>query len=261
MIDLAGVPIERAAVAVGLVVTRVSSFILASPMLGRGTVPNLVKTGFCLALSAFWLPSYYIDTDADVSLVSATFAFALTFECLVGLAAGYLARLIILPARIAGSYVGQELGFNLGQVADPSTGSATNETGLLFDALGLVVFWASNTHHAALRVLGISFASLRPDRDLIYGLCPEVVALFSKAHEAGILIIAPLASVLFLTLVSLMVVMRAWPQVTLFSFGMGARLLVGLGLFVVLVPLIVANLESVFQGVASEITRAVTNAR
>ena len=44
--------------------------------------------------------------------------------------------------------------------------------------------------------------------------------------------------------------MRAWPQVTLFSFGMGARLLLGLAAFFLLMPLLIANMADVIQGMA-----------
>ena len=54
------------------------------------------------------------------------------------------------------------------------------------------------------------------------------------------------------------VAMRAWPQVTLFSFGMGARLLLGLAAFFFLMPILLSNMihvmtsfaDSLFQWVA-----------
>lgn len=232
-----------------LALARVSAFLLAAPLLGHGTVPNLVKMGLCLGLSAFFVPRYAADL-ASQSGAQPALAIQLVMEFVVGVALGYIMRLVMLPTRIAGSYIGQELGFNLGQVADPTTGSNTNEAGMLFDAFALVVLWATNTHHTAFRMLGVSIGSLQGDRSFIDAFTMAAAKLLSYAHELGIMMVAPLASILFLILLYLGVAMRAWPQVTLFSFGMGARLLLGLAAFFLLMPLLISNMADVIQGMA-----------
>jgi flagellar biosynthesis protein FliR len=243
--------LEGAAAAFVLVLARVSSFIATAPILGQGTVPNSVKLGLCLALAIFWLPGY-TEVDFTTGHGSALrFGLALLMESIVGLSVGYVTRLLFLPAKVAGSYVGQELGFNLGQVADPSTGTSTNETGLIFDAWALVLFWITDTHHTTLRMLdaSIGFAG---GREFVYGLAPEMVRLVSAGHQLGILMVAPLATLLFAALISLAVLMRAWSHITLFSFGIGARLLLGLLAFFVLVPLVLENMARFFPIMADQ---------
>lgn len=237
--------IEPVILAFCLAMTRISAFVVASPMLGRGTVPNSVKVGLCVSLAAFWLPAYMSRVTPGLDPAMPAFVFALVNEFVVGMALGFLVRLVMLPTRIAGRYVGQELGFNLGQVTDPSSGMPNNEGGLLFDALGLVIFWVTDIHHVALRMLGLSLFAIDNGIELALQLAPIAADFMGYAHELGLLIVAPLATILLLILVYLMVLMRAWQHITLFSFGMGIRLMMGLGALLCLLPLIVSSIELV----------------
>lgn len=240
-------------VAFGLILARVSMFVVAAPMFGHGTVPNLVKTGLCVALSLFWYPGY-VSWATELQTSNAALVVAVMTELIAGFCVGYLVRLILLPARIAGTYVGQELGFSLGQVADPTSGAASNETGLLFDALGLVVFWSTDVHHQSFRLLGYSTKALQIDREFILGFASEIVALVGQSHDLALMMVGPLASILFVILIAMSVMLRSWPQVTLFSFGSGARLLVGLAALAFFAPTIILNMAAVFHLVADEVT-------
>lgn len=251
MIDLTTIGVLP--IAFGLVLARVSSFVVAAPMFGQGTVPNLVKMGLCVVLSVFWYPNYLEMAGELQGSKSALFVAGMS-EIIAGFCIGYLVRLTMLPVRIAGTYVGQELGFSLGQVADPSSGAASNETGLLFDAMGLVLFWVTDVHHQSFRMLGYSTRAFQVDREFILEFSNTVTRLISQAHDLGLMIIGPLASVLFLLLVALSVMMRSWPQVTLFSFGSGARILIGLAALVLFTPAIVSNIVDVYDMVASSAT-------
>ncbi len=242
-------PFETIPIAFALVLARVSSFIVAAPAFSQGTVPTHVKFGLCVALSVFFLPGY-IDAAAELRSSHGALILALFAEIVAGYCVGYLVGLMLLPVRIAGTYIGQELGFSLGQVADPTSGAASNETGLLFDAVGLLLFWTTDVHHQSLRMLASSTNVLQVDREFLLELADASARLISQSHDAAFVMIAPLASVLFLILTVLLVMMRSWPQVTLFSFGSGARLIAGLAAFVFFAPTIISNMTNILHEMA-----------
>ena len=62
-------------------------------------------------------------------------------------------------------------------------------------------------------------------------------------HEASFLLIAPLATSLFTVLVVLAILMRVWPQITLFSFGIAVRLGLGLIAVTIFLPHVISNLQ------------------
>lgn len=243
-------------IAFALLVARVSAFMVASPMFGYGVTPNAIKVGLCVALSSFWMHDYTSlfahETPTWPLLVVLFF-----FEVVAGWSTGYFVRLIMLPTRIAGSYIGQEIGFNLGQVSDPTSGEPTNEAGLLMDALGLVIFWTTDVHHTALRVLAkATYLTAENPAFLIdaHGVAGELLNL---CHEYGLMIVAPIATILFVTLIVLLMLMRAWPQTTLFTFGLPMRLLIGLTAFFVFSPVVVTNISLVYAELATALESTV----
>lgn len=237
--------LNTTAVAFGLILTRVSSFVVAGPMFGTGIVPNTVKLGVCIVLSLFLLPhyeDYVVGLNSTPQLVLATAA-----EALVGLGLGYWLRIVFLPISIAGTYLGQELGFNLGQITSSTSGAATNETGFLFDSLALALFWVTDAHHRSLKVL--SYTTLvGPDGSSLEMPSPfDISSLICEAHHFGLGIVSPLATILFVSLIGLMLLMRAWPHINLFSFGSAARLAVGWVALTMFGPMVIANIAFVMR--------------
>ena len=236
-----------------LSLTRVSSFVISSPMLGERSMPNTVKVAFCVAVGIFVFPGIEREFGTGASALDwRTSLVILGREFIVGFTIGYLVRLVMLPARIAGSYMGQEFGFSLGQVADPSTGVASNEVRLLTDALALVLFWMTDSHHVALRVL----ANQKIGDHLIEFPFTEVLGhTVSYVHQVALQQIGPMVLALLLILVCLCVVMRSWSQMTLFLFGSGVRVLFGIGAFFVFVPWIVLQISSWYRAMPDTLAR------
>ena len=236
-----------------LSLTRVSSFIVSSPMLGERSIPNIVKVAFCVAISVFLFPGIERDFAAGTSGLDWRMSLViLGREAVVGFTIGYLVRLIMLPARIAGSYMGQEFGFSLGQVADPSTGVASNEVRLLTDALALVLFWMTDAHHVAIRVLANQEVG---DHLIEFPFTEGLGHTVSFVHQVALQQIGPMVLALLLILVCLCVVMRSWSQMTLFSFGSGVRVLFGIGAFFVFIPWIVLQLSSWYHEMPHTLAR------
>ena len=242
--------------AFGLALVRTSAFLIASPVFGQRVLPNQVKATLCIALALFWTPEYISVVPASgFDNISRIVVEAIS-EFAVGFGIGYLVRLAFLPCKIAGSYLGQEFGFNLGQVSDPSSGTPMNEMGLLFDAFAIVLFWTSNIDHFAWKVLGGTIGSLQADTDTLAAFATMGTQLFSQSHDQGILLIAPVGAIMWATLLGLMIVMKVWPQVTLFTFGMGARLLIGFAAFFYCLPEIIAGIEDSVYVFAATIANA-----
>ena len=240
-----------------LVLARVSALVLTFPLFGQRHIPRLVKVGFSLALTLAWLSTYTSD-NSTVPVPSTSwvrYASAMVGEIFVGALLGYAFGLLMLPMRIAGTYIGQEMGFNLGQITDPSAQSSSNETGIIFELLGTLLFLSLNAHHTVLLTLHASFSVLQFDRGLAYAAWRLYGQIFSSVHEAGFLLIAPLATCLFVTLLVLAILMRVWPQINLFSFGIGARLAVGLIALLVLFPNLMSRLQQFLESAAVVLPR------
>jgi flagellar biosynthetic protein FliR len=244
--------IEAAVVTFTLVLARVSALVFTFPLFGQRYLPRLVKVGLCLSLSAAWYSPEIIAEYAFVVVSNDWVRYAgwVFREVLVGAFLGYGFGVLLLPMRVAGTYVGQEMGYNLGGITDPGSQSASNETGVLFESWGILMLLMMDLHHVLLTTLHESFSALHPGEGFADSAFRLYARLLSDAHDVGLLIVAPLAVLLFAALVVLSVLMRAWPQINLFSFGIGARLTVGFLLWLALLPRILANLQNFLRSAA-----------
>ena len=237
-VDLA----EMWVVSFTLVLARVSAFVITFPLFGQRYLPRLVKVGLCLTLTIVWLPTYV--SARSMALDSwVQYAISMTGELFVGALIGYTFGLLLLPMRLAGTYVGQEMGYHLGGITDPGSQSSSNETGVIFESLGILLLLGLNVHHAVLWTLYASLAVVQLDRGFAFAGAQIYSRALSQMHEASFLLIAPLATSLFTVLVVLAILMRVWPQINLFSFGIAVRLGLGLIAVTIFLPHVISNLQ------------------
>jgi flagellar biosynthetic protein FliR len=239
----------------GLILTRVSAFIATIPYLGGRFVPRLVKAGTALALACFWFSeSGAMSLQVVISMNQQpwiAFALAVGREALIGCAFGYAFGLFLVPFRVAGEYLSQEMGLTLGTITDPSRPQVTTVMGEVFEILGVVLFFASNVHHVFLYALDRSFV-----RQPIGGQFLQIpVALqmqaMTSATEWGLLLVAPIACCLFITSLILGVMTRVAPQLNLMSIGFALRIVVGLVATWILWPDVAPQMNIVLQRFSS----------
>ncbi len=235
----------------GLILARVSSFIATIPYLGGRFVPRTVKAGAALALTCFWFSeSRATSIQVVVSMDQQpwlAFAMAVAREVIVGSALGYVFGLFLVPFRIAGEYIAQEMGLTLGTITDPTRPQTTTALGEFFEIFGVLLFFTQDVHHLFLAALHQSFA-----RQPIGGsfLALPVAAQWSamaSATEWGLTLAAPVACCLFITSLILALMARTAPQLNLMSFGYALRILVGLVATCVLWPDLVPRMSAVLQ--------------
>lgn len=238
-----------------LILARVSAFVITVPFFGGKHIPGLIKAGMGLALTCFWFSQSQTTSLANVMQMNNQpwlgFALAVAREVIIGSALGYVLGLFIVPFRIAGEYISQEMGLTLGTISDPTRPESTTAIGDVFETLGLILFLVHDVHHVFLAALHGSFlrqtvGSSMPD-------LPIARSLFamSSATEWGILLVAPIACCLFITSLVLGLMSRAAPQLNLMSIGYALRLFVGFMAIYVLWPDIAPRMTTILQNYTS----------
>jgi flagellar biosynthetic protein FliR len=213
------------AVYLGLILARVGAFAAVAPPFA-GRAPRTVRAGLALALTGFYLSAVGPGWDpAAAALSQFDYAVALVREALLGLAMGFAFNLFLLPARVAGEFITQQIGLNvspqLGPTGADSAGAITN----LFETAGALLFLISDLHHVALAALHGSFGLFPLGGTALPRSGPMVDGL-AVAYETGLLLAGPLALSLFLLAVTLAVMARAAPQLNVYSVGFTLQVLV-----------------------------------
>jgi flagellar biosynthetic protein FliR len=254
--------IESWVVSFSLIVARVGTFVAILPLFGSRQAPGLVKVGLALGLASLWFGALGTAPAVEFPHGSATtlwlaYPIALGREAIIGAVLGYGFSLFLLPARIAGEFIGQEMGLALASLTDPSAESSATLLGQLFEIIGALVFFGLDGHHVWLAALHATFARWPIGSSISPLPVAPLVSGLTQAHEWGLLVAAPLAACLFVTSVLLALMARAAPQLNLLSVGFTLRLGVGLVAAVVFLPDLVAALGGVFGRLSELVYRFV----
>jgi flagellar biosynthetic protein FliR len=225
----------------GLALVRIATFIAVFPLFSGRNLPNTVKIGLALVLSGTWfvagLPSAGISPGVEGEWGSLTaWIMAAGRETLLGGALAFAAGLFLLPMQVAGAFIGQEMGLNMGQQADPTGEGTSTVVNQLFFTLGMLLFFSFDLHHALFRMLHLSFHTRPIGSEFTLPSAALVLGGVSDTHSAGLLLSAPVAGALFIGLIALLATARTAPQLNMFSIGFPMRLVIGLVAAVVFFP-------------------------
>jgi flagellar biosynthetic protein FliR len=224
-----------------LILARVGAFVVALPLMGGRSSSRIAKAALILALTGFWFAGLSDDpTGAWQRLPRQTqwFAFAAATgrEVVLGAILGYALSLFVVPFRIAGEFIGQEMGLTLGAIADPTQNRAGPAVGQIFELLGVLILFGLDVHHVFFAVLHSTFARWPLGA---WGIPVPVVPFLratAETHQWGLLLAAPVVMCLFTTSVFLALMARAAPQLNILSVGFALRLAVGLVAVFLLLP-------------------------
>lgn len=235
---------------VGLLLARITAFVGVMPLFGP-RAPRLVRLGLAVALTAFYLgnvsPGWSPELakrPADVHPIR--LVFALAREALIGAALGLAFGLFLLPARVAGEFITHQIGLNI----TPENSATSTETGSVisntFEIIAGLVFLVSDGHHVVLGVLHSSFASL-PLGGASIPQVGSMVGGLQTAYEMGILLAGPLALCLLLLAVTLAIMARTAPQLSVYSVGFTLQVFVLLFGGVFLIPEFVLTTHAILD--------------
>ncbi len=239
--------IESLVLSFTLILARTGAFVAALPLLGASSTPRTVKTGLAVALAVLY--SLVLGGSATPPALAESgpvswlvFAVVLGREVLLGAFLGYAMSLILLPVRIAGDYLGQEMGLALAAQADPTATNPSLVVSQLFQMLAGLLFFGLNGHHLFLVALHGTFLHIPIGGPALVPTlrggtaAAAMTAGLSSAQEWGLMLAAPVGSLLFLSSIVLALMTRAAPQMNLFSVGFALRIGIGLAASFVLLP-------------------------
>ena len=247
-----------------LMTARVAAFVAMLPLLGGTSMPHTVKIGLTMALTVLWSCAFWEQMSGCAWLGAGGaaawlgFGLAVGREILLGAIVGYMLGLVLIPARVAGDFLAQEMGLSFGNMVSVSGNGESTPLTVIFEMLAAALFLGLDGHHGFFGVMqGLM------ERYPVGGSLPAVPAAglvhgVLAAEEWGLMLAAPVALCLFLTTIVLTLMARATPQLNLYTVGFPLRLGVGLVAVLVLLPQGVATLVSIF-GHAAEMTGWILN--
>ena len=230
-----------------LILARVSSFIAFFPLFAQKQLPKLVKAGLALSLTLFWfgtLPEK-LFVDADMNIVNSVLY--LGKEIGIGFVLAVVMGFMFVPARVAGSYIGQEIGLSLASVTSPGTADSSTLMTTLFEAFAILLFFGLNIHHFMVTFVHYSLVEVGAQISLTNLPSQMLIQTTAALTEQGNLIVGPVGICLFILTIGLALLNKAAPALNLFSVGMTLRSGIGLICLIIFMPVIIKSMEVYFQ--------------
>ncbi|HSH47735.1 MAG TPA: flagellar biosynthetic protein FliR [Halomonas sp.] len=229
---------------------RISALMLSAPLWGHSSVPRQAKIILAAAVAVVVAP--LLPPLPDVPLFSWAGLGLLVEQLLIGAAIGLAAHIMLAVVQASGEFIGLQMGLAFASFFDPASGTNMMVLSRILYMITLLMFLALNGHLMVLEILVVSFQTLpigieRFNPDGFVMLARYAGTIFT----AGMLLALPLVAALLIISLTLGILNRSAPQLTVFNIGFPTSLTVGLVLLMVLMTDLASFLQRHFgQGLA-----------
>jgi flagellar biosynthetic protein FliR len=216
---------------------RILAVFSVAPVLGNSAVPARVRIGLgvliTLAVAPALAPLPAINPGSGVGLV------IFAEQIIIGLAIGFVVRLVFASIDLAGDLVDLQMGLGFANYYDPQMPSSSTLTSQLFGIMATLIFLALNGHLLLLTALTESFRWLPiGGTGPSTGVLQSLVAQGSRMFAIGLLFSLPMVAAMLITNLTFGVLTRAAPQLNIISIGFPLTVSVGLVVLTVALPTI-----------------------
>jgi flagellar biosynthetic protein FliR len=225
---------------------RIGAMLLAAPMFSSRQVPVMFRVFLMLLITWIVIPSLPSMPPADV--LSHTGFLIMLQQVLIGVVMGFILQMVFGALVFGGQVVAYSTGLGFASMVDPQNGVQVPVVAQFYLILSTLLFLLSNGHLLTIELLADSFQTLPVAVDGISrnGLL-DIIAWGSRLFAGGLLIALPIVGAMLMVNMGMGVVMRAAPQLNIFSVGFPITMLLGFALMWVSLPSVFAVFTRVLE--------------
>jgi flagellar biosynthetic protein FliR len=211
-----------------LVIVRMTSLFVISPIFGRQNLPTAFKIGFAVMCSIILVNVIQLPDLAYANNII-LFAILVVKEFAVGLIIGFISYLIFTAIYLAGQIIDTQIGFGIVNVLDPISNIQIPITANLYYILTTLFFLMINGHHMIISALFKSFEIIPPGQEAFQNvMVAHLVKVMLEVFTIAIKLSTPVIIAILLSDVVLGIISRSMPEMNIFVVGMPLKIAVGL---------------------------------
>ncbi len=216
------------------IIARMSGFVLFNPLLGRKNLPGLFRAGLILSLSVFVFPLAQQQTTLPDGVIA--LALRLLLELALGFVLGMVINFFFYIPQLAGLVIDTQMGMTMNEIYDAGAQANMSVTGQFLNVLMTLLFFAANGHHTLLRIMASS-GQIVPFGAVSFGpeLSSAMLSLFVECTVLAVKLCMPILAAELLGQIGMGILMKAIPQINVFSINIELKVLIGLALLFILI--------------------------
>jgi flagellar biosynthetic protein FliR len=226
--------------------TRILGFIVVAPPFGNNGVPPLVKIGLGVMLALIVAPT--LDPITNVDMMSINGIMVLVQQFIVGIAMGFMVRIIFAGVEMAGEVAGLTMGLGFATFFDPQTRGRSTAISQFLVIITTLVLLAMNVHLTMFEALITSFKTIPISTSLEMGFSSQKLVIWGQEiFKVGMLLSLPIVAALLIANIALGILTRAAPQLNIFGIGFPITITVGFVMLGLVLPYLILPLENIFR--------------
>jgi len=234
-----------------LVLVRLTGLFVVTPVFGTRNVPAYFKIGFAFFMTIILINTLDIPGPEYSNFLE--FAVIIAKEFLIGLALGFIAYLIFNCIYMAGEIVDMQVGFGMVNIVNPLSNIQVPLTANFYYIISLLMLISVKGHYMIIKALYGSYEYIPIDGALkSEGITENVIRLFRNFFITGFKIAAPITAAILITDIMLGIMAKAVPQLNIFVLGLPIKIVVGMALLTVTLPVLAGVLEGIFKTIEDE---------
>ena len=237
-----------------LLMLRVSALIFTSPIFGRRNIPAMVKIGFCLLLTYILYVSYPMAAPLDYGGSVFVYGFMCLKELAFGLILGFVTTAFFGLVFTSGQIIDMHMGLGMAGVTDVQNEIQVPMVGNLLNLILILAFFGVNGHQMLIRILSITVKQIPLGQVVIspdIGLAAAEV--FALTFLLAVNVAMPVIAAALLGEVAMGILLRTVPQMNVFVVGIPVKLLIGLLMLLVMMPVFVGFTGTIFSNMYTAI--------
>ena len=236
-----------------LIFMRVTGFVLFNPILGRNSLPGLVRAGIVMVFSVFVLSTVGQAPTPPGSVLE--FGLHLVLELGVGFVLGFVMQLFFMVIQVGGEVIDAQMGLTMAQVYDSSSQVNMTVTASLLNVLMVLLFFTENGHYTMLRIF-LASDQVVPFGEAALGqaVASGVAEVFLSCMVLAIKLAFPILAAELLGELGMGILMKAIPQINAFVINIELKVITGL----VLLFLFLSPISEFLLGVEADMLEAMS---
>lgn len=210
-----------------LILLRTTSMLVSAPLLSHKGIPAYTKVGFAVLFSLVLVPLQGDNPPAPPQNFGIVIDDVVR-EVLFGLALGMVMNLVFIGVQMASRMIGVQMGFGLGAVFDPITGTEFGTFDQFYSLLVTLVFFSINGHYLVVQTLAettkaVPLGTFNP---LLLD-AGSIASLLAGLTVTAVRLAMPVMAALLLTDLGMGLASRTVPQMQVLIVGAPIKILVG----------------------------------